>query len=188
MQPAAENRRKFPLPYPLSARIATQAGAVDRAGHRLFDFEKPHQQLSAFPWIRSMGSCRRAGEGRGSGGGAARRTRPLAGQDHNPIIAIGADIVECLGQFARWPEPGVANPPWCAMSSAVCRRAAKRTLIPLGVILEPAHAIALRCGLISESPSQDLTGGGLIGPLKLCQNDKSAMLRVIVSCAISRAY
>ena len=102
--------------------------AVDRADHRHLDFEQPHQQMPAFPMDPVDAVRRRAGrEGRGAGGGA--RPGELgagAGQDHDPVVAVGADIVKRLGQLAMRPEtPAQRLRLRYAASSAECRRAAR---------------------------------------------------------------
>ena len=137
--------------------------AVDRADHRHLDFEQPHQQMPALPMDAVDAVGRRAGRKRRGAGGGARpgELGAGAGQDHHPVVAVGADIVKRLGQLPMRPEPPAQRIPLGVQRHLQNALAPLETgaLILVCVILQPAHAIALRRGLLGRSLSRDRADG-----------------------------
>src|SRR5215472_2214807 len=80
----------------------TPSGTIDRADHWYLDVQQVHQQVPAFPMdaVDPL-DCRAGREGRGP------RGRPWPGklctgpsQYDDAVVAVGADLVEQLRQFA----------------------------------------------------------------------------------------
>src|ERR1043166_4503256 len=116
---------------------------VDRADHRHLDFEEPHQEVATLPM--DAVDALPAGPGReGRGARSGARTGefgPGAGEDHDAVVAVGADIVEGLWQFAMRPETPAQRPAIGMQrhqEDAVAPLEA-HALVFVGVIVELAH-------------------------------------------------
>src|SRR5215469_2620977 len=121
----------------------TPGGTIDRADHWHLDVQEVHQQVPAFPMDAVDPLDRRAGrEGRGP------RGRPWPGelctgpsQYDDAVVAVGADLVEQLRQFAmrqKSPTQRLAIRMQSHLQDAVAALHPRR-LVLVPVFLERAH-------------------------------------------------
>src|SRR5437763_11814790 len=105
--------------------------AVDRADQRHLDFEEAHQEVPAFPMdaVDPVPAGPGREGGRAGGGARAGELGAGAGQDHDAVVAVAADVVKGFRQFAVGRKPQRSDcPSVCNVTSRMPSRRSMRTV------------------------------------------------------------
>src|SRR5271165_996187 len=140
-------------------------GTVDCADHRHLDVQEVHQQVAAFPMDPVDPLDRRARrEGRSPWGRArSGKLRSGPGYDYDTVLAVGADVVKGLRQFAvrqKTPTERLAFGVQGDLQDAVAALHPCGLIFP-GVFLQRAHfALPLLVRVFYRSAGLGARGSG----------------------------